>query len=110
MNIGSKGYLFSMKKHRKRNSNKKKICNNKPQKNLSMISSTKTLHKSILKVYLKQKFFRAISCDAKPVSPAPLPLQFAPKLKNDQNLAMSFSTSLGVKSFNSSISSAASSR
>ena len=83
---------------------------NKPQINLYMLSSTKTLHKSILKVYLKQKFFRAISCDAKPVSPAPLPLQFAPKLKNDQNLAMSFSTSLGVKSFNSSISSAASSR
>jgi len=50
---------------------------------------------------------RAISCDDKPTSPEPLPLQFAPKLRNKKNLDVA--SSFGINSFNSSFGSATSS-
>ena len=43
---------------------------------------------------------RAISCDDNLVSPSPLPLQFAPRLRKDPNLAMA--ASFGLSSANSS--------
>ena len=48
-----------------------------------------------------QSCTRSSSCDERPKSPNPLPLIFASKLKNGQNLANSF----GLDSHNSSISS-----